>query len=167
MKRQVFECRGHRLYNMGADGKWHLAAIDLVLCGRLLIWFAFAVSQVVILTDIFSTKSPAPLIGLRRPLELTAVEKASQSLLEYAITPLHIVVDVVPPEEIKATAPLAYAYTQPYKDPCRIVLPAGMKIRFLPSSPTLERGFAFWSDPIDGDAIAHELLHCYRGDWHK
>jgi len=54
------------------------------------------------------------------------------------------------------------AYSTPYHDPCVITMPDDFSIRFLP-----DKGYAIFKDPLDSDTLAHEILHCLYGDWHK
>ena len=44
---------------------------------------------------------------------------------------------------------------------CTITFPAGAGIIAVPSQRQ-----ARWLDRWDGDALAHEILHCLRGAWH-
>lgn len=57
---------------------------------------------------------------------------------------------------------MALAYTYIYRNPCEIVIPAGWWIDYV--APTAE---ARWRDTHSGDILAHEILHCLRGDWHS
>ncbi len=53
----------------------------------------------------------------------------------------------------------AFAYDK--LRPCRVVIPVGWEVWALPS-----QGRAGWVNEHDGDTVAHELLHCLRGNWH-
>ncbi len=54
------------------------------------------------------------------------------------------------------------------ENPCRIVLRAGMMIRYT-ADPTVLHPQANFVDPDNADTIAHEILHCTPGyaRWHS
>lgn len=103
--------------------------------------------------------------GRRTPEEFTAREKQA-AVLTQPLWPLTMTLRVVSPEQFKRESPFpALAFSKPNYDPCEITIPDTWSIVVSPSNPY--PGSAHWKDPIDGDILAHEVLHCYRGFWHE
>ncbi len=77
--------------------------------------------------------------------------------------PMSIIVRFRDPAEIrKETTPNTLSYALPYAHPCEVVLPTGMKIYAFP-----RKADANFGHDEDMHLIAHEFLHCIRGDWHR
>jgi hypothetical protein len=97
------------------------------------------------------------------PLTLTSTQLSSYALQTFTTQPLDVQLRIAsdPVFKSEAIAKDTDAYTFIQAHPCRIVIPAGWKIEYIPMAQ-----YAYWERPFNGDTIAHELLHCYLGNWH-
>jgi hypothetical protein len=93
---------------------------------------------------------------------LSAIELERKFVLTEPARPIEV--RFASPEEINRVSPGARAYASYHPDsgPCTITLPIGMPIRF-----GQEGARAMFVMTRDADTVAHELLHCLRGKWHK
>ena len=93
------------------------------------------------------------------PREITALEFDG---FVQETEPMSVIVHFVDPAEIhRRTTPNTAAYTLPYIHPCEIFLPTGMRIAALP-----RKAEAYFVNTVDAGMVAHEFLHCLRGQWH-
>ena len=100
--------------------------------------------------------------GYVAPKELSDSER-SQAVLYQETTPTVMTLRIVTKEEFYTTrAPNVWAVAQTYKVPCQIIVQAGAMIVAHPADAE-----AHWADRDDGDTLAHEILHCLRGGWHR
>jgi hypothetical protein len=99
-----------------------------------------------------------------RPQELTAEERTARFLRQETF-PAIMTIKIVDAETFKRNNPNALAVSFTTRSPCEIDIPAGWEIVF---SPQLTgSNAAMWEDHRSGDIIAHEILHCLRGSWHR
>ena len=94
-----------------------------------------------------------------RPREISAQERDG---FVQETEPMSVIVHFIDPAMIrKRTGPLTISYATPYTNPCEIFLPTGMKIIAVP-----RQQHAYFARTEDDNSIAHEFLHCIRGNWH-
>lgn len=55
-----------------------------------------------------------------------------------------------------------YGVTLLNRTPCQIIVPEGWYIDAEPA-----RGRAWFAEPDNASTLAHELLHCIAGNWHR
>ena len=103
--------------------------------------------------------------------KLAALSCKETDRCEFKITPNEFRLRIVSPEKFyKNEEQNLLAYSFPYKTPCEIVLPAKYLIKAEPL-----KGIARWSyQDINGkftgdvgNTLAHEILHCFAGNWHE
>lgn len=76
--------------------------------------------------------------------------------------PTEIQLNIIPKKEIeKARGKDVFAYAS-YNKPCKIYMPAGMKIKVHPLIKQAE-----WISEWEANSFAHEIIHCIRGKWHQ
>lgn len=112
--------------------------------------------------------SSTPRFGDRAAPVVRLTDGELASVISQLTTPTEIELVIASPERFASdydghssvSSLVAYAY--PNRTPCRIVVHAGQSIVASP-----EHSWAAWADPRDGDTLAHEILHCLRGSWHR
>lgn len=99
--------------------------------------------------------------GLTKPIELSDNEKDT-TLLYIPTIPIDIELRIVPRKEYDELHPRTAGISYTKRKPCRIEIPDGWNIMVSP-----DRKRADWINRDDGDTLAHEILHCIHGGWHK
>lgn len=101
------------------------------------------------------------------PVELTDAER-TYFWVDVEVPAMDVELRTLSPErwaEVRKVleAPLLLGYASPPQEerPCRIVVPAGWRLRAYP-----KLGRAEWADLRNAETLAHELIHCIRGRWH-
>ena len=103
------------------------------------------------------------------PIPLTSIERASPIIRQVTV-PMTVRLRILPRWEWEQKHPekdgiVTLAVARYYDDGhtlCTIEMPDGDMIVAWPAAAT-----AMWGGNREaGDRIAHELLHCIRGDWH-
>lgn len=122
---------------------------------------AFAVVLCMLIGAFIAAIAIDPRLGSRDTQELSKAERESVGLLVQSIWPMQMRIEVVPKSEIEKRGKNVLAFSQPTLNPCAIYIPDTWKIVFNSKS-----GTASWYEPSNGDILAHEMLHCYRGFWH-
>lgn len=96
------------------------------------------------------------------PVEFSEELKNSDSV-SVKTRPAVMVLRFKPPNEIEAEKGKdVYAYARIYGNPCEIVFPSEQTILVEPKSYR-----ARWEKNFNNEALAHEILHCLHGLWHK
>ncbi len=133
-----------------------LLGLDLMLLGGLLVW------------GLWEWTSPRS----THPVELTPQERA-RVFGNFQMTPQSFLIHVVPRAEFEARLlRTGYeasmikevgAFALTYGKLCTIYLPEGFGIEYMARGAGNN---ARWRRVDDGDTVAHEILHCYKGSWH-
>jgi hypothetical protein len=97
------------------------------------------------------------------PVSVTPEERNGK-LFFTKITPIDIKLRFVPASMIEAVHRGAYATTFPLRTPCEILMPADGINEI--AGMTGQWPFARFLPQSVGDVLAHEILHCFRDDWH-
>lgn len=94
--------------------------------------------------------------------ELTEEQKATP-ILTQQLWPATITLRVVSEQQFAAERgdPRIIAFTRATLAPCVITIPDTWKIIFMSRDRVAD-----FVDPTNGKTLAHEILHCYRGNWH-
>lgn len=139
-------------------------------------WFLGIVAGVALTlgaTSVMQTRDD--LRGWNRPVGLTTAERRADRVSGARPIGLDVLVRFESPEQIaREVGSDAYAYTRVNARPCEVVFPDTWEIDAVPSS-----GDAWFSqiygrqnasivvDMTINSVVAHEILHCLRGSWHK
>lgn len=98
--------------------------------------------------------------------ELTAEQHAAPALVQ-TLGPKVMRIEVLSNAEFdRRRTGNAIAWAAINASPCTIYLREGMQVRFRPDGFGYP-GSANFTDPDNADTIAHEMLHCYDGSWHR
>lgn len=150
--------RGELYYENGGDGRGYLLVrrqgtipIQTALS---FIWvtFMFCLLFAAIVGEI---SKPSPY-----KVEYSESERAQPALVDKTFS-AQMTLHIVSPEEITKRNASAYALSYTERQPCEIFIPTGQGIWVRPAKKE-----AGWVNPIEGDVLAHEILHCLRGGWH-
>lgn len=92
---------------------------------------------------------------------ITADQKKGE-LFFSVVPPIDIQLRFMPPDQIRDRSPGTYAFTYQLRTPCQIIMPSGIEI----AGMTAHWPYASFVNPLEGDVLAHEILHCLHGTWH-
>ena len=136
---------------------------------RLYVMLVVAVSAFM-LGNLTSRRPPEPVIESNAlpPTPFTE-EELTHQFVRQKTWPMTMTLHIVGEKEWEAIrrSPEVIGFSTWYDGigKCQIFIPEGAEIIALPQG-NAGHGDAMWRFSADGDLLAHEILHCLRGNWH-